>query len=136
MKSNLHFLKEIHLQSIKDERGNLGVLELQNQIDFHIQRIYYLSNVPEGEFRGAHAHINLEQIFLAPTGKCILEVTDGKTTDTVELSESGPAYYLPAGYWRNIFSFTNNAVCLVLASLPYSESDYIRDFDDYLKWKE
>jgi mannose-6-phosphate isomerase-like protein (cupin superfamily) len=129
-------LKEIQVTSILDNRGNLDIAEFQNIGKFETKRIYYISNVPESDARGAHAHKSLDQIFFAVTGSFNMTVTDGFITETVELKAHEMGYFLPAGYWRDLDNFTNDAVCLVLASEHYDESDYIRSYEEYLEWKK
>jgi mannose-6-phosphate isomerase-like protein (cupin superfamily) len=129
-------LKEIQITSILDSRGNLDIAEFQNIGKFETKRIYYISNVPENDTRGAHAHKNLDQIFFAITGSFNMTVTDGFITETVELKAHEMGYFLPAGHWRDLYNFTNDAVCLVLASEHYDESDYIRSYEEYLEWKK
>ena len=131
---SLKILKEIDIESFTDGRGTLNIAEFQGIGNFLTKRIYYISNVPENDVRGAHAHISLNQIFFAVSGKCTLTVTDGIDTDSVELSPRNKGYYLPCGYWRDLEKFTSDAVCVVLASEHYDESDYIRSFDEYLEW--
>jgi mannose-6-phosphate isomerase-like protein (cupin superfamily) len=132
----LKILKEIQVTNFLDSRGNLDVAEFQSIAKFETKRIYYISGVPEDDVRGAHAHKNLDQVFFAVAGNLIMTVTDGSITETVELKAHKAGYFLPAGYWRDLNEFTNDAICLVLASEHYDESDYIRSFDEYLEWKK
>ena len=132
----LKILKEIQVTNFLDSRGNLDVAEFQNIGEFETKRIYYISSVPENDVRGAHAHKNLDQVFFAVAGNLIMTVTDGTITETVELKAHKAGYFLPAGYWRDLNEFTNDAICLVLASEHYDESDYIRSFEEYLEWKK
>jgi len=132
----LKILKEIQVTNFLDNRGNLDVAEFQNIGEFKTKRIYYISSVPEDDARGAHAHKNLDQVFFAVAGNFIMTVTDGSITETVELKAHKEGYFLPAGYWRDLNEFTNDAICLVLASEHYDESDYIHSFEEYLEWKK
>jgi mannose-6-phosphate isomerase-like protein (cupin superfamily) len=134
--TSLKILREIQVKKFLDKRGNLDIAEFEGIRNFGTKRIYYISNVPENDSRGAHAHKKLDQVFFAVSGNFSLTVTDGSITETVELREHESGYFLPAGYWRDLKNFTNNAVCLVLASEHYDESDYIRSFEDYLEWKK
>jgi len=129
-------LKQIQVRSILDNRGNLDIAEFQNIGKFETKRIYYISNVPENNARGAHAHKSLDQIFFAVAGSFNMMVTDGFITETVELKAHEMGYFLPAGHWRDLDNFTNDAVCLVLASEHYDENDYIRSYKEYLEWKK
>jgi hypothetical protein len=129
-------LQEIQVVNFKDERGILDVAEFQSIVNFETQRIYYISNVPESSERGSHAHKELKQVFFALVGNFKLTVTDGLVTETVDLVAHGSGYFLPAGYWRDLTDFSNDAVCLVLASNYYDEKDYISSFAEYLEWKQ
>jgi dTDP-4-dehydrorhamnose 3,5-epimerase-like enzyme len=132
--TRLKILKEIEILNFLDSRGSLSVAEFHSFGRFETKRIYFISNVPENVTRGAHAHKNLDQVFFAVSGKFTLTVTDGKDTESVELNPCGKGYFLPSGYWRILENFTNDAVCVVLASEYYDEADYIRSFDEYLEW--
>jgi mannose-6-phosphate isomerase-like protein (cupin superfamily) len=129
-------LKEIGVRNFFDNTGDLGVAELQGIGRFETKRVYYISNVPENCARGAHAHKNLDQVFFAVAGNLKMTVTDGSINETVDLKAHGTGYFLPAGYWRDLTHFTNDAVCLVLASEHYDENDYIRSYEEYLEWKK
>ena len=132
----LKLLKEIQVANYLDSRGNLDVAEFLNIGKFETKRIYYISGVPENDARGAHAHKHLNQVFFAVAGNLSMTVTDGSITETVDLRAHQMGYFLPAGYWRDLKNFTNDAVCLVLASEHYDENDYIRSFEEYLEWKK
>ena len=129
----LKILKEIEITNFLDNRGDLNFAEFQRIGKFETKRIYFISNVPEKISRGEHAHKALNQIFFAVTGKLNLTVTDGNVTESVELDPQEKAYFLPAGYWRELSNFTNNAICVVLASEHYDEGDYIHSYDEYLE---
>lgn len=132
----LKILKEIQVANYLDSRGNLDVAEFLNIGKFETKRIYYISGVPENDARGAHAHKHLNQVFFAVAGNLSMTVTDGSITETVDLRAHQMGYFLPAGHWRDLKNFTNDAVCLVLASEHYDENDYIRSFEEYLEWKK
>jgi mannose-6-phosphate isomerase-like protein (cupin superfamily) len=134
--AELKILKEIQVANYLDNRGNLDVAEFRSIGKFETKRIYYISGVPESDARGAHAHKNLDQVFFAVAGNLSMTVTDGSITETVDLKAHETGYYLPAGYWRDLKNFTNDAVCLVLASEHYDENDYIRSYEEYLEWKK
>ena len=132
----LKILKEIQVANYLDSRGNLDVAEFLNIGKFETKRIYYISGVPENDARGAHAHKHLNQVFFSVAGNLSMTVTDGSITETVDSRAHQMGYFLPAGYWRDLKNFTNDAVCLVLASEHYDENDYIRSFEEYLEWKK
>jgi len=123
----------IFLPKIPDSRGNLTFIEGSRHIPFAIQRVYYLYDVPGGETRGGHAHRNLEQFIIASSGSFDVIVDDGRVRRVFSLNRPYIGLYLPPMIWRELNNFSSGAVCLVLASLPYDESDYYRDFEEYIK---
>jgi hypothetical protein len=131
----LNFLMEVEVDSLSDERGILDVAELHLSNKFICKRIYYISNVPEVKQRGSHAHKELQQIFFAISGSFRIRVTDGLKADEVQVQAHSRGYYLPSGLWRDLDNFTPDAVCLVLASEHYEESDYLNSIEDYLGWR-
>lgn len=133
--SSQSILRALNVKHINDFRGNLDVAEFDLVKEFATKRIYYISNVPGGLKRGEHAHKDLKQIFFALSGEFKLTVTDGSKSEIVQVKSHGVGYYLPEGYWRELSDFTPDAVCLVLASEIYDESDYIYSYDEFLKWK-
>ena len=131
----LHFMEKIDVQSFRDTRGNLGVSELGINPKFLTKRIYYINNVPKTVNRGVHGHKKLKQIVYALVGSFELTVTDGVLTDKVTLSALSHGYFIPGGLWRELNGFSDDAVCLILASDSFDESDYIHDFEQYKSWR-
>jgi oxalate decarboxylase/phosphoglucose isomerase-like protein (cupin superfamily) len=125
-------INEIQLPKIMDERGNLTFAESSRHIPFAIKRIYLIYDVPGGEIRGSHSYKKLEEVIIALSGCFDLVVQDGFETKTFTLNRSYNAIYVPHGLWRTLQNFSTNALCLVLASEEYDESDYIRNYDDFL----
>jgi hypothetical protein len=134
--ASLKILQEIQVTTKADARGILDIAEFQGFEKFETKRVYYISNVPESNTRGAHAHKKLNQVFFALSGNFDMSVSDGLVTETVKLKAHENGYFLPAGYWRDLKNFTSDAICLVLASEHYDENDYIRSFEEYLEWKK
>jgi hypothetical protein len=130
---SIHSAKIIELPKILDRRGNLTFIEGDNHIPFQIARVYYLYDVPGGEERGGHAHKQLEQFIIAASGSFDVVLDDGEERKTFSLNRSYYGLYLPKMIWREIVNFSSGAVCLVLASLPYDEEDYYRDYDAFLR---
>lgn len=123
------------IPSYNDERGSMSFIERDNSIiDFDIKRIYYLYNIPKGRTRGDHAHKKLQQLMIAISGSIEIILDDGKKKESFLLSSPDEALYVPSGYYRHL-KFTKDAICLVIASEKYDESDYIRNYDDFIKWK-
>lgn len=133
--NTLNFLKKIEINSLVDFRGSLDVAELSALNDFVVKRVYYISNVPKGEERGAHAHKSLKQVFFAINGSFTLKVTDGVNFDSVQINAHSYGYYLPSGFWRDLSDFSQDAICLVLASEFYDPTDYIYTIDEFREWR-
>jgi hypothetical protein len=127
--------KIIELPQIKDQRGNLTFIEQNRHIPFDIKRVYYLYDVPGGESRGGHAHRKLEQFIIAASGSFDVIINNGSKQQRFHLNRSYYGLYIPTMTWRELDNFSSGSVSLVLASQPYEESDYIRDFDEFLAMK-
>jgi len=123
----------IQLPKIPDYRGNLTFIEGNKHIPFSIQRVYYLYDVPGGETRGGHAHKELQQFIIAASGSFDVLLDNGYTKKKYNLNRSYYGLYIPKMLWRELENFSSGAVCLVLASLPYDESDYYREYDEFKK---
>lgn len=115
------------------EKGNLTVVENNQNIPFDIERVYYLYDVPGGEERGGHAHKDLYQLIIAASGAFDVEIDDGYSKKTITLNRPYQGLYIVPGIWRELKNFSSGSSCLVLASSKYDESDYLRD---YLQFKE
>jgi len=120
------------LPKITDVRGNLTFIEGCGHIPFEIRRIYYLYDVPDGLKRGAHAHKDLQQLIIAVSGSFDVVLDDGETKLRFHLSGPDRGLYVCPMVWRELENFSSGSVCLVLASNPYDENDYFRDYDEYL----
>jgi hypothetical protein len=123
----------IELPKIKDQRGNLTFIEGGRHVDFDIKRAYYLYDVPGGESRGGHAHRITTEFIIAINGSFEVLVDDGQTRRTQRLARANEGFLLRPGIWRELHNFTSGSVCLVLASEPYVESDYIREYTDFIQ---
>lgn len=130
---SLSHCRIINLPKIEDARGNLTFVEGGNHIPFDIKRVYYLYDVPGGSDRGAHAHRNLHQFMVAMSGSFDLTLSDGHEEKTFHLNRSYFGIYICPMMWRYLDNFSSGAVCMVMASAPYDESDYIRDHDQFIK---
>jgi dTDP-4-amino-4,6-dideoxygalactose transaminase len=124
----------VELQTIPMPNGILGVAEVSKHVGFPIHRAYYIRDVPAGESRGAHGHKALRQCFLCLRGSVRLSITKGGRTEAVELNRPSQAAIVPAGCWRDLSDFSDDSVVIVLASEEYDEADYIRDYDDFVRW--
>lgn len=123
----------IELPKITDPRGNLTFVEGGNHIIFDIKRVYYLYDVPGGSDRGAHAHKNLHQFVIAMSGSFDIVLDDGERQRRYHLNRSYYGLYVCPMMWRTLDNFSSGGVCIALASERYDESDYIRDYDEFIK---
>ena len=126
----------IDLPKIADARGNLTVVEAQTHVPFPIARVYWLYDVPGGESRGGHAHRDLQQFIVSANGSFEVLVDDGRRRKTVFLSRSYYGLYVPTMIWRELSNFSSGSVCLVLASAPFDEADYFRDYQEFRAYRE
>ena len=124
----------IELPKITDPRGNLSFIEAGRHIPFDIKRVYYLYDVPGGADRGSHAHKRLQQFIIAMSGSFDVILDDGTGKKRYHLNRSYYGLYVCPMMWRELDNFSSGSVCLVLASDYYDESDYIRDYDEFLKF--
>ncbi|OBA84272.1 hypothetical protein A9W99_04925 [Mycobacterium sp. 1164966.3] len=122
----------VNLEKIESPKGSLSPLYGGVHVPFAIKRVYYLYDVPGGAERGGHAHRELQQLIVAASGSFAVTLDDGQNRRTVSLDRSYYGLYLPNLIWRELVGFCTGAVCLVFASLPYDEYDYIRDYHDFL----
>lgn len=117
-----------------DKRGQLVALEEFKDIPFKIKRVYYLYDTLTDVTRGFHAHKSLEQILICVHGSCKIRLDNGKEKKIVPLEKPYEGLYVSNAMWREMFDFSSDAVLMVLASELYDESDYIRDYDEFLKF--
>ncbi len=125
--------KVIDLPKIQDPRGNLTFIEGGGHIPFQIQRVYYLYDVPGGAERGGHAHKGLHQLIIAMSGSFDVVLDDGREKKRIHLNRSYNGLYVSPMMWRELDNFSSGAVCMVLASNRYSEDDYYRDYDEFIR---
>lgn len=126
---------KIKIPKIEDRRGNLAVIE-KDVIPFTSKRVYYLFDVPSGASRGGHAHKNLLQFLIALSGSFDVILNDGETKTTFTLNRPDEGLLIPSGYWRELENFSSAGICLVLASEEFDEADYIREYENFLSYKE
>ena len=124
----------IELPKISDPRGNLSVIEEIKDIPFKIERSYWIYDVPGGEERGGHAYKENQEFIVALSGSFDVILDDGNEKKTFHLNRSYYGLYIPKGIWREMENFSTNSLALILASTKYDENDYIRDYDEFLKY--
>ena len=134
MKFNMN-IKLISIPKIEDNRGNLSVIE-HDVIPFEIKRVYYLYDVPEGAERGGHSHIDQKEFLVALSGSFDVVLNDGQNEQIVSMNKPYEGLLINQGIWRELNNFSSGSVCLVIASAVYEEQDYIREFDEFLKFKK
>jgi len=118
-----------------DRKGNLTVVENGKDLPFDVKRVYYLYDVPGGESRGSHAHRSLNQLIIAASGSFSVTLSDGVNKTTFFLNRPYKGLLVRPGMWRDLDDFSSGAVCMVLASDVYKEEDYIRDYDEFLNFR-
>ena len=126
----------IELPRIARDEGNITVIEGRAHVPFDVQRVYYLYDVPGGESRGGHGHRELQQVIVSAMGSFDVTIDDGSSRRTFTLNRAFYGLYMPKLLWRELSNFSSGGVCLVLASMVYSETDYIRDYDEFLSVKK
>lgn len=117
-----------------DDRGQLVAIEELKDLPFEIKRVYYMYDTTEGVTRGYHAHKSLEQILICVHGSCKIRLNNGRETEIVPPDKPNEGLYIANNMWREMFDFSPDAVLMVLASEYYDEADYIRDYDEFLKY--
>lgn len=122
----------IQLPKIKGPPGSLTFVENSKQIPFDIKRVYYIYDIPGGTSRGSHAHRSLSQVLIAATGSFTVNLDDGREKKSFFLNLPFIGLYISSMVWHDMNDFSRDSVCLTLASEIYDESDYFRDYDDFL----
>lgn len=125
--------KLVALPKLSDDRGSLSFVEARQHVPFAFERIYYLYDIPESSARGAHAHKKLEQLMIAISGSFCVELDDGFTKKSVSLSRPDQGLYICPMIWRDLTSFSEGAVCMVIASQKYDETDYFRNYEEFIE---
>lgn len=124
-------VKEIKLPKILDDRGNLSFFENGNQIPFDIQRVYWIYDVPGGEYRGGHAYKDLQEVIVALSGSFDVVLNDGKEERKYSLNRSYTGLYVPKMIWRHLENFSTNSLALIVTDKMFEEQQYIRNFEDF-----
>jgi uncharacterized RmlC-like cupin family protein len=124
-----------NLPKIEDERGNLSFFENEQHIPFKIKRTYWIYDVPGGCERGGHAFKQQNEFIIALSGSFDVVIHDGSNKIVHSLNRPYYGLYIPSGLWRQMENFSTNSLALVVSSTDYDENDYIRDFDEFQKFK-
>lgn len=129
----MSLIKIINFPSIGDNRGSLVAMETKDKIPFNIKRVYFIFDTQKNVSRGFHAHKDLQQVAVCVAGKCRMILDDGKKNEEVWLDSPNKGIFIDKYIWREMHDFSDDCVLLVLANENYSESDYIRSYDEFLK---
>jgi len=133
---NLDDVKLLEFPRVTDPRGNLSFIQNGSHLPFDIKRVFYLYDVPSGAMRGGHAHHREKQVLIAVAGSFDVTLDDGHRKMTVTLNRPYRGVLIPPGVWRELDNFSSGSVCLTLSSIEYDESDYIRDYSDFINSRQ
>lgn len=123
----------IKLPKIEDERGNLSFIESGKHIPFKIKKVHWIYDIPGGVERHGHAYKTMEEYIIAISGSYDVVIYENGKEKVFHLNKPNEGIYIPPKTWRKVQNFSTNAVCLIITSDFYNESDYIRDFSDFLE---
>lgn len=130
---NLSFGDTVELQNLMSEGGNLSIFDTIRFRNFDIRRIYFLHDIPLRAERGGHAHLRLTQFFIAVNGSFTIDLINNGESKQLIANSPTQAIYVPPVTWRVLRNFTDDAICLVLASESFDEADYVRDYEEFVK---
>lgn len=134
--SDIHNCNVIELPRVHNRAGNITVFQNETRQPFSVRRVYYLYDVPGGAERGGHAHKNIFQLIVAAGGSFDVILDDGNNKKIVPLNRPYYGLIVIPGIWRELVNFSSGAVCLVLASEKYDPEDYIRDYQEFIKFRQ
>ena len=134
-RSTVHDCKLMDLPKIGERKGWITPIYGQEHVPFDIARVYYLYDIPGGATRAAHAHRRLQQLMVSVLGSFEIVLDDGREKRVITLNRPYYGLYIPPGIWRELVNFSSGAICMVLASEYYSETEYIRDYGAFLTVK-
>ena len=135
MSSSVYDCVILPLNKIHNRAGNITIVEGRTNVPFDVRRMYYLYDIPGGASRGGHAHKELMQLIVAASGSFDVLLDDGINKKIVTLNRPYFALLVVPGIWRELIEFSSGAICMVLASHKFDEPDYIRDYDEFKKFK-
>lgn len=131
-KSSVYDCVILPLNKIHNRAGNITIVEGKTHVPFDVKRVYYLYDIPGGEDRGGHAHKELRQLIVAASGSFNVLLDDGLNKKIVTLNRPDYGLLVVPGIWRELMEFSSGAICLVLASEIYDESDYFRNYETFI----
>jgi hypothetical protein len=121
----------VDIPTVIDGRGSLGFAEGNGAVPFSIERVYWIYGIPSDMTRGRHSHLTVEELLIAVAGEFSVHCDNGIDRGTVHLDDPSSGLLIGSGVWRELDAFSRGAVCLVLASGPYDEDEYIRDYSAF-----
>lgn len=136
MKNSVYDCVILPLCKIHNRAGNITIVEGQKNIPFDVRRIYYLYDIPGGEDRGGHAHKLLYQLIVAASGSFSVLLDDGQNKKIATLNRPDYGLMVVPGIWRELFEFSSGAICLVLASHKYDNNDYLRNYGQFVNFRD
>jgi len=131
MKSSVHNCSIVELPKVHNRSGNITAIENNIHTPFNVKRVYYLYDVPGGAERGGHAHKELQQFIIAVSGAFDVLLDDGTNKKIVHLDRPYIGLHVVPGIWRELLNFSSGAICLVIASEKYKDSDYIKEYSEF-----
>lgn len=129
----MSLIEWVHFPPLGDARGSLVALEGEKTVPFAIKRVYYIFGTQPGVARGFHAHRDLKQVAVCVTGSCRMILDDGSNREEFILDSPTKGVLIKDLVWREMHDFSEDCVLLVLASEHYDESDYIRNYDEFIE---
>ena len=135
-KSSVYDCHVLPLTKIHNLSGNTTIVEGKRNVPFDLRRIYYLYDIPGGESRGGHAHKELQQLIVAASGSFEVLLDDGENKKIVRLDRPNFGLLIIPGIWRELIEFSSGAICIVMASHKYNESDYMRNYKTFIDFKK
>jgi hypothetical protein len=132
---DVHSCNVVELTKIHNTAGNITIVQNGEHLPFDVKRVYYIYNIPSGSERGGHAHKELFQLIIAASGSFDVILDDGRRKKIIQLNRPSFGLLVVPGIWREIVNFASGAICLVLASKLYDENDYIRDKEEFIRFK-
>lgn len=129
----MSLINVIDFKSLGDDRGELIAIENNKNIPFEIKRVYYVFNTKKNVARGFHAHRALKQLAICVSGSCNFIMDNGKVKESYKLDAPEKGLFIDKMQWHEMEDFSDDCVLLVLASDIYDESDYIRNYSDFIE---
>lgn len=134
--SDIRNCNVVELTKIHNTAGNITIIQNGKNPPFEVKRVYYLYDIPGGSERGGHAHKELYQLIVAASGSFDVILDDGRNKKVIQLNRPNFGLFVVPGIWREVSNFSSGAICLVLASNKYDQADYIRDYQNFKKYKD